>query len=354
MSNSKPVAAADALDFLCVDTFIANLVEAEALKTALDLGLIDRLREEVPAALTSIERGWQGDRSGLRLLVDLLASNRVVVRSGDEIRLTADFRQALIYRDLLEAKLDFANLVAPDLIHRFTSLVIDPDRFMREARIFDLFGYHRAIESTPENREATRRWMRFTTCLTRYEAQACMQLHDFGVYSNMLDIGGNSGEFVLQLCRRHPGLAGAVFDLPVVCDVGREHVRLEPDAGRIEFHKGNALVDPLPVGFDLVTFKSMLHDWPEQETTRFLNRASRCLNPGGTLLIFERGRIEMGDAPLPYALFPMLLFFRSFRSPSFYQERLVDLGFTNVQIQTIHLEMPFFLVTARLGDKAGA
>ena len=45
----------------------------------------------------------------------------------------------------------------------------------------------------------------------------------------------------------------------------------------------------------------------------------------------------------------MLLFFRNFRSPLFYQERLKELGFVDIEIQTIHLEMPFFLVTARRG-----
>jgi len=348
-SSTKPDVPGEDLDFVCADGFIGNLVEAQALKTAFDLGLIDQLRQNGSCPLAGIQKGWRGDRTGLTLLLDLLTGNQVIARSGDEIRLTHPFLDALRFRDLLEAKLDFANLVAPDLIQLFSLLIVDPGRFMREARIFDLFGYHRCFESTSENFEATKKWMRFTTCLTRYEARACMQLHDFGRYTKMLDIGGNSGELILQICRRHPGLSGTVFDLPVVCDVGREHVRPAPEAGRITFQKGNALVDPLPTGFDVVIFKSMLHDWPEQEATRLLSRASGCLNPGGTLLIFERAGIEIGNRALPYSLIPMLLFFRSFRSPSYYQERLEELGFLGIQIQTIYLEMPFFLVTARLG-----
>ena len=35
----------------------------------------------------------------------------------------------------------------------------------------------------------------------------------------MLDVGGNSGEFLLQVCRRNPELQGTVIDLPLVCDV---------------------------------------------------------------------------------------------------------------------------------------
>ena len=337
----------DHLRFLCVDAFISNLVHAQALKSALDLGLIDQLQTETGGSLARIQERWSGDSAGLDLLLDLLNASGVITRSAAQLRLTPRFLEALPFRDLLEAKLEFANHVAPDLIQLFAALIADPARFMREARIFHLFGYHRCFERTPENHQATSQWMRFTTVLTRYEARACMMLHDFKPYSRILDIGGNSGELVLQLCKRHPRLEATVFDLPVVCDVGYDHIRKEPEAARITFQMGNALVDRLPTGFDAVIFKSMLHDWPDDEATRFIANASRCLNPGGRILIFERARFESGSDPVPYAMIPMLLFFRSFRAPSFYQEKLEQLGFFDITIQMIQLEMPFFLISGR-------
>jgi SAM-dependent methyltransferase len=219
---------------------------------------------------------------------------------------------------------------------------------MRQSRLFNLFDYQRSVEPNPANYQRTKAWMRFTTCLTRYETEACLRHHDFGGYRRMLDIGGNSGEFVLQICKAHRELHAVVYDLPLVCEIGREHVSREPEVGRIAFHAGNALTDPLPTGFDVVTFKSMLHDWPEMEAKRLLTRASQALRPGGTLLIFERGPIEVREKGLPYSMIPTLLFFRSFRSPAVYQDHLEAVGFAEVTVQTIHLEMPFFLVTARL------
>jgi SAM-dependent methyltransferase len=116
-------------------------------------------------------------------------------------------------------------------------------------------------------------------------------------------------------------------------------------ADRISFIKGDALADVLPTGFDLITFKSMLHDWPEKEAKQFIARASRSLEPGGRLLIFERGPFEVGETTLSYSMIPFLLFFRSFRSPEVYVEHLEDLGFQDIRTQRIDLEMPFFLVT---------
>jgi SAM-dependent methyltransferase len=174
-----------------------------------------------------------------------------------------------------------------------------------------------------------------------------MKYHDFGRYPRILDIGGNSGEFALQICRRYPRVSATVFDLPLVCDIGLEHIRSEAEADRISFVKGNALTDPLPEGFDLISFKSMLHDWPEKEAKQFILKASQSLEPGGTLLIFERGPLEVRQRTLPYSMIPFLLFFRSFRSPMIYEEQLKDLDFQNIRVEKIDLETPFYLVTAR-------
>jgi SAM-dependent methyltransferase len=173
-----------------------------------------------------------------------------------------------------------------------------------------------------------------------------MKFHDFSRYHQILDIGGNSGEFVLQICRRHPGVSATVFDLPLVCDIGQEHIRSEAEADRISFIKGNALTDALPKGFDLITFKSMLHDWPEKEAKQFIVKASHSLEPGGTLLIFERGPLEVRERTLPYSMIPFLLFFHSFRSPVVYEEQFKDLGFQDTKVERVDLETPFYLMTA--------
>lgn len=335
--------------FLCVDDFLSSLPDARALQSAFELGLIDRLCDQPASTWDDLQKLSGVDAQGLRLLIGLLRASGVVEEQGVGIALTGKFRSALQFRDLLQAKLDFASLVAPDFLELFTALLKEPRQFQSRSRLFQLFGYQHSIDPTPENYARTQAWMRYTTCLTRYEAQTILREYDFSRHRRMLDIGGNSGEFVLQVCKAIPTIQGTVFDLPVVCAIGQDHVRSEPEAARIDFVAGNGLTDPLPAGCDLITFKSMLHDWPELEAKRLLTRASQALGPGGTLLIFERAPIEIGATGLPYSMIPMLLFFRSFRPPGFYKDHLEAIGMADVKIQTIHVEMPFFLVTARLG-----
>jgi hypothetical protein len=73
------------------------------------------------------------------------------------------------------------------------------------------------------------------------------------------------------------------------------------------------------------------------------------LEPGGTLLVFERGPLEFMEKAVPYSILPFLLFFRSFRMPMAYENQLMELGFFDIKVQKIYLEMPFFLVTAKKG-----
>jgi hypothetical protein len=174
-----------------------------------------------------------------------------------------------------------------------------------------------------------------------------MKYYNFDHHQNIMDIGGNSGEFVLQICRKYHSIRAVAFDLPLVCGIGREHIHREPEADRISFIEGNALTDTLPGGFDLITFKSMLHDWPETEAVHFITNASKALVPGGTLLIFERGPMEIDSGNLSFSIIPMFLFYHSFRLPEIYERHLQKIGFQEIAVKWINLESPFFLVTAR-------
>jgi len=334
-------------DYLCVDNFIKNVFDARALATAFEIRLIDSLLQNRHATIDSLTEQLGTDSGGMRLLLDLLLANRVVENENGKLSLTEEFAHALQFRELLELKLIITNFAAHDLLDYFSDLVSRPEQFVHKARFFKLFSYNSCFDYGQENYELTKRWMRITTTLTKYESQVCMKYHDFGRYRRILDIGGNSGEFALQICRRHPEVSATVFDLPLVCDIGQEHVRSEPEADRISFIKGNALTDPLPQGFDLITFKSMLHDWPEKEAKQFIEKASHSLEPGGRLLIFERGPLEVREKTLPYSMIPLLIFYHSFRSPEIYEEHLKALGFKAISIEKINLETPFYLVTAK-------
>ena len=314
------------------------------LASAFELGLVDALQDGAAMPLAALGRAIGVDQRGTRLLLNLLRQGGVVELAADSAQLSAAFVAALAFRDLLVARIELALRVTPDFLERFTQLLTDPDAFFRDAELFKLFDYRQALEPSPDNYRATAEWMRHTTVLTRYESAVCLRLHDFSRYRRLLDVGGNSGEFALQLCRRHPPLQAVVRDLPLVCELAAEHLRQQPEAARIAFSSTAAV---FPGGFDLVCFKSMLHDWPAAQARAFLAQAWQALDAGGTVLIFERSLSLAENGPVPYASLPLLLFFRSYRSSGDYRAALAAAGFVDIEMSSVALDLPFLLISAR-------
>lgn len=332
--------------YLCVDEFMRDVVGARALQSALELGLIDLLQRSEPVDRRALASRLRLEPRAMELLLGMLQANGVIEWRDASVVLSGRFLAALEFRDLLQAKLEFAALVAADFLDRFTPLLAEPERFFEQARIFDLFSYSRCFEATAENIAMTRRWMHFTSALTHYEAQACIEHHDFSGSRRLLDVGGNSGEFALRICRAHADVRATVLDLPLVCRIGRAHVGGEAEAARIDFIETTGAAADFPSGFDTVCFKSMLHDWPDREMRGFLEQAYHALEPGGRLLIFERGLLEVGASQIPYSLIPIMLFFRAYRCAEDYVIHLEQIGFREIVLKTVELEMPFMLITA--------
>jgi SAM-dependent methyltransferase len=222
---------------------------------------------------------------------------------------------------------------------------------MARSQVFALFRYDRCVEVSPENLAAASAWTRFTTCLTKYEAMAVLDDLDLDSVGTLTDFGGNTGEFALQLCRRSLTTEAVVVDLPVVCALGRQHISATAtaaEAARISFFPADMRSQALPPPADLVSFKSVLHDWPDADAVHLLERASGAVRPGGRLMIFERGPIEISGKRIPYSMASDLVFLHFLRPADLYLNTLRKLGFLTIEYRRIELEMGFHFITARL------
>jgi len=337
-------------DFLCVDDFLQTELDARAIRSAFETGVMDALVAHGPLSVSALAAKSRMDSVGFRLLTGLLEVNGVVRRERDQVALTPAFMAALRFRDLLETRIDFADLVWPDIHALFTPLLADLPQFMARSKVFELFRYDRCMNVTPENLESTSAWVRLTTCLTKYESAAVLGAIDLGSARSLVDIGGNSGELALRICRRYLRIEATVVDLPVVCALGRSHIAATAcpeEAARIRFFPADFRRDPLPAAADVVSFKSVLHDWPDADAELILERARALVRPGGRMLIFERGPIEIGNGRLPYSMAPNLVFLKFLRAPDLYLKKLAQLGFTAIELSRIDLEMGFNLIVAR-------
>ena len=314
-------------EFLCVNRFLGTELDARAIKTAFELGLLDNLETAGTLSMAELAAAADVEPNIMRLLLDMLEVNDVVARTGDLVTLTPGFKAALRFSDLLEVRIAFADLVWPDIHNLFTQLLTDLSQFMTLSKVFDLFRYDRCMEITPGN----------------------LQMIDLNSISDFVDLGGNTGEFARQVCTRNPAVKATVVDLPVVCALGRDHIAASTDeatAARITFFPANMLSDPLPAAADLVAFKSVLHDWPDAQAEQLLERAFTLVRPGGRLLIYERAPIEVTGKQIPYVMGPDLVFLHFFRPTDLYLNKLKTLGCISIDYRCIQLDIGFHLIVA--------
>jgi hypothetical protein len=117
-------------------------------------------------------------------------------------------------------------------------------------------------------------------------ARALGAAFDFGPYRRLLDIGGGSGAFDIELCRQYPDLRASVFDLPHVAAIAAGKVAQAGMSGRIGTIGGTFFGD-FPKGYDVHLFSMIMHDWDEAKNKALLRQSYNALPTGGAVVISE-------------------------------------------------------------------
>jgi hypothetical protein len=134
---------------------------------------------------------------------------------------------------------------------------------------------------------------RAMTDITRRANRHLLDVYDFSGFGSVVDVGGGHGALVAALLAAHPGMRGAVFDLPhVVADAGPA-LEAAGVAERCEVVGGSFFDDALPAGADVYLLKAILHDWEDDDAVRILRACRKAIPPHGVLVIVER---ELGAA----------------------------------------------------------
>ena len=333
--------------YLEVDQFLKCPIAAKALHTSLQMGLIDHISKIKTASTEDLLQHLQVHPDGLSVLLSILQNSGVLTCESNAWTFTESFRRVLCYLDLIRCKLEMAMQVSVDYLQKFDVFVKSPGEFQHQSKLFEIFNYGRLLEITPENCAHATRWMRYTTVLTKYESQGFIDHASFDSFENAIDLGGNSGEFARQLATVFNRSAFTVADLPVVCEVGKRHINTFPQCNNVRFQPWDLRNEPVPTGFDLITCKSLLHDWPLQIARELVSNIRKSIKRGGQLFIFERARWNPNDFPWSFGELPISLFHYSYRDAAVYRSWLQEDGWTDIDILMVPLDVPFMLIQAK-------
>lgn len=178
--------------------------------------------------------------------------------------------------------------------------------------------------------------------LSALTARALAGALDLGGATSLLDVGGGTGAFAVELCRHYPELQVTVLDLPFVCAHSAEKVGQLGLADRIAVHPGDFFADPeLPGGHDVILLSMILHDWDEPRNVELLAKCFRALPSGGRLVVSELLVDDEKTGPVNAALMSMNMLVGTWGrnyTVAEYSEWLRRVGFG--QLSTVRFSAP--------------
>lgn len=177
--------------------------------------------------------------------------------------------------------------------------------------------------------------------LSKMTARKRGEAVDLAHFRRLLDIGGGSGAYDIELCKQYGTLRATVFDLPHVAVIAVGKIAEAGLTDRIET-AGGSFFDTLPKDHDVHLLSMILHDWDEAKNRALLRRSFEALPSGGAVVISQLLVNDERTGPAPAALMSlnMLIETEGGRNytPAEYSAWLEEAGFRH--IGTVWFEAP--------------
>ena len=177
--------------------------------------------------------------------------------------------------------------------------------------------------------------------LSIFTARALGEAVDFRGWNRLMDVGGGSGAYDIELCLKYPHLRATVYDLPFVAGIAQSNIVKAGLGDRIRTAPGDFFNDSaFPAGHDVILLSMILHDWDEQQNREILAKCFQALPSGGAVLISELLVNDEKTGPPPAALMSLNMLIETQGGRNYtaaeYNTWLRETGFHDIRV--IHFE----------------
>lgn len=157
---------------------------------------------------------------------------------------------------------------------------------------------------------------------------------DLSEIGSVLDIGGGSGAFSMELVSRKPEIEATVFDLPNVVPITEIFLDKEGYLGRIKTFAGDYTTDDLPEGFDLVFLSAIIHSNSLETNRALIKKCFYSLNKNGKIIIQDWIMNNERTLPVAGAIFAINMLVGTEAGDCFTEQEVTEMlttaGFSNL------------------------
>ena len=105
--------------------------------------------------------------------------------------------------------------------------------------------------------------------------------------TKVLDIGGGSGAYSVEMVKASPHIEAYVLDLPEVIGITEKFIEMKGFKGKVKTIAANFKTDKLGKGYDLIFISHILHSNSFYENFDLLRKVYDALKPGGQIVLQE-------------------------------------------------------------------
>jgi SAM-dependent methyltransferase len=109
---------------------------------------------------------------------------------------------------------------------------------------------------------------------------------DLAGLRTVVDVGGGDGGLLIRVLRAQPQARGVLVDLPAAAAQARERLGRAGLADRVDFVEAS-FFDEMPAGADAYVLCRVLHNWPDEDAVRLLQRIRKVMAPDGRIIVVE-------------------------------------------------------------------
>jgi SAM-dependent methyltransferase len=284
-SRAGPPAARRDDGVTAVSSVAYGFMGSQALFAALELGLFTELAAG-PASLTELARRLGSEPRPLLALLEACVATELLEREEGRYRNTAAAERYLVRHARGYVGDYYLRQIAATLYRQVpTARAV----VRGEAAAATYAGF---LDDPARAEE----FIRGQHAGSAGPAYLLARTQDLARFTALLDLGGGSGAFAIEMVRRH-GLSAIVVDHPSVVAVARKIVHEAGLADRIRCVAGDVVTGPWPDGADLILLSYVVSSYGPATLRDLLARAHGYLPPGGGLIIHDFAL--HGDRPGP-------------------------------------------------------
>lgn len=129
----------------------------------------------------------------------------------------------------------------------------------------------------------------------------------FAEVRRLLDVGGGSAIFSIEIAKAQPDLRATVLEIATVCAEADRYIAAAGQTSRVRTQAVNMFTQPWPQGHDAHFLSNILHDWSDETCRMLVRKSFEALPAGGRIVLHEMLMHDDGCGPWPAAAFSLLM-----------------------------------------------